>query len=909
MSQSTYLQVWTMPLGSSGIVWDVTKLTKTDRLIPEESFWSVKSGGTASFRLLRRLRDDGMGDGTVRDTFVPFRGQYVAIVPGGGELNLSNARWVGCITDIPTIPLQGRDDELGRVTARELGWIFDQIPIRTMTVYDSITGQSRMMPVPSANFQGVYQGQIVGNRIGFPDATNGPVYYFSAGNADCSNDFTGSAKNFWTPKKLLERILADMRSDQNTAQIGNIPAIDIITPDSDVGTWIDTPIKEVIPLMGQTLGSLIDLLFGAARGLNWRVFPSTTNPSRWQLIVRSSSDISTWATVGATPLDVDLKGFDASLTLSQNGADQYDQVEVWGAPIVCCGTVSYADGTMAKGWTATQETNYNAGASASAGYGALTNDQKLAANNLVRSSGFVADVYQRFTIQGTDGGPDIKCQDGSGSLQFLCPKLTWDGASVTVTATSASPYLPTAKINRELPWPAGLPASGADPRSADQKATPAYLDPVVIHYDTNMPLIYGTYINLAHQPRGLGMPSPSIGIDNRGLAIRITLSPPHLLALGQSPWDGTGTAPAVTDVYPSTTYSTSSTAVIGLNYTKLMATIAMDSSQRLVVTKTRSGVTIPRNILQVQRPDMACWLVRKGTILGWTGLTATDKLAADTLSRNDYPSAQRLCDELSAWAFRPRQGGVLSVAISTPFTVPAWAVPGVVIGNLNEYVRDQTKTVATWTQAKDPITGAAVVRTLNTPITSIRQVWGDSPRYEITMADPPALASTSLVAGVNPWGGTGTVGGQVSVSAGGTPAAVMARTDTQVREIAANVKRTIPVDRVDASKNAYRVIISGGNDLVTIGGTTYKGIKYTTGSIASIPALDPVAGTTYSDGLGCGTVDGVLAWVVNSKLTQATGDIPAQTNQHVVAGQYCWATSYGWLSYGGNLRKVYVLWQ
>lgn len=76
---------------------------------------------------------------------------------------------------------------------------------------------------------------------------------------------------------------------------------------------------------------------------------------------------------------------------------------------------------------------------------------------------------------------------------------------------------------------------------------------------------------------------------------------------------------------------------------------------------------------------------------------------------------------------------------------------------------------------------------------------------------------------------------------------------------------------ITATRFPTKVTIGGGNDIVTLGSTTYKGIK-TAAPLASVPTGTPVAGTTYADGIGYGTrSDGVLVWILNAQVTGIGG--------------------------------------
>lgn len=117
------------------------------------------------------------------------------------------------------------------------------------------------------------------------------------------------------------------------------------------------------------------------------------------------------------------------------------------------------------------------------------------------------------------------------------------------------------------------------------------------------------------------------------------------------------------------------------------------------------------------------------------------------------------------------------------------------------------------------------------------------------------------------------------------------------RRQAATIERlTRRLDRVPARTPnlalATLLRVVAGNDIYVLGGSTWKGIKTSGVTIASVPTTVPVDPTTYADGLGYGYVrangadSGPLVWICNGTITLAAGGTAtASVNNAVAANQ------------------------
>lgn len=115
----------------------------------------------------------------------------------------------------------------------------------------------------------------------------------------------------------------------------------------------------------------------------------------------------------------------------------------------------------------------------------------------------------------------------------------------------------------------------------------------------------------------------------------------------------------------------------------------------------------------------------------------------------------------------------------------------------------------------------------------------------------------------------------------------------------------------NAVKTIYRIKIYGGNTLITVGGTTIKGIKYIGAGISSLPVEVPVDGSTYADCLGYGKIDdaGSMVWICNGTLVQTPTDATSETGGVVSKDQWCWSYYAGYLIFNGSQIPVYILWR
>lgn len=737
---SAYIKVWVMAFTGGVPVWDSSQWSVENRLVPQRSMQTNGSVGQASFRLLRASRQDDSGAPVV-SSWSPIKGQYVAIttqacsVPGA-----AGSLWVGYIEDFQTITTRNVADAIGSVTARQLGGVLDQVPLANPRIFD-LTGASAdgiaLLSIPTANADGLTQSEVIGNAVDAPAGVQPGGYtrrQWAGKAADCGT----SGTNYWSRWSLIDHFI-----HWNYSPL--IPTV-ALSAASNVQTLLDTAAKEVFKLQGLTLKGLLDLMCGAGRGLRWYI---SYSGNTWTINILSALDAAVGDIPAATATAVTLAN-DVSVRLVTSGFDQYDAVEVNGAPIVFGGTISPIDSTADKGWSSTSLTDYLSGASGATGYGSLTASQQIARNRAFRKSGILGDVFTRYVVA-QDTADGFRCKNVAGvpvagSVQVFCPEITWIASVAAIDDSSnMCPYPPEARLLRQLPWAEGVKGDGTDIRDAEQKAKPKYLAPVALSYQI---LGEADWSDLCNPPFGKWH-KPSLGVDSRGPALRVEFEYPEMLAYAD--WTG---SPAITEYDPSLT-----TAYGASDWRFLVLTVAMQSDQRVKVASYRSGTTSAtyRNPLRVSRPDINCWVMRKTTIVGLNIDGTPDEVPADTFVRNDFPVAQKLADELAAFAFRDRTGAVIT--ITQPWSPPAWAGIAALLSTLTE-------------------PAGAPAYTLNTPVTSVEQVWDEkAPRLIVITGDPSLPDSTALVPLSPAFGGT------VSTAMGCTLPAMVQRLDADVKEV------------------------------------------------------------------------------------------------------------------------------
>lgn len=821
---------WTMP-------WRVEK-----RLIPTRSLMGLSANGDASFRLLRRYRNDDVRD--VYDVGAAV-GSYVAITPNTDPPNdtdpatTENALWFGVITGREYTCLsvddanQTQPDEVGTVTARGLGDLLDRVMVSgfRQEASDASPLGDVLRTAPQANITFAL-GHVVGNRT---DVTlDGATMALFTRLPASMTQVDGSPSGFWTRKALLNHLIRFCKPD-------GVPPMTLNALTAAVLTDLDADERVTFDLSGVTFRGALDLLIPRSRGLVWSLWPRATS---WAIFVDSlATTTTTYLHANATRTidakDCDLEAVDLSEEIV------YDQVVCRGAPHVFCFSWGIADGNAEKGWGSTQETAYRAGASKHADgttnstYSSLTNPQKLQANREVRQAVY-GDVFSRILLKASATGSvkhrGASSGTGGGSDSNAFPHVTWNGSATTVSSdnldtSDETPYLPLARVMRTIPWQEGRASGGAntsDLRAVEAKLRPRYMTPRVFRYISG-----DTYKWTDLLAAGDSQPGPQVDVDDRSPALRVTYTPAELLAKGS--W---GTSSPV----PTTPYSVDPDSDgTASDYRKLVFTTAMEADQRLEVSQLRSGVTAAgvRRPLILEDNKLQFWYVHAGTILGIRGDRTPDRLTAAVKVRDDYLSAQAWLEQTAAFALTTRTPATITLA--HPDAKHVWAEVGELIDQVIERA-----------PGSGDQTGRELYRrTLNSTVESVERIYaaedGGAPRTVVRtmVADPPARFGLN----VSPTGG-----GPTSQALGGSlPQAAMAAQAKSARnEREAQRLPVIPPKPALGSSSIYTLEIDRGN---TLSDGSTLGIKWASPAPTTVPSLyDPTVTSSFVDGIGRATL-------------------------------------------------------
>ena len=742
-------RVWVAPAYAAGSAyhypWSLGAFVHESRMIPERVSKRTGGMGSASFRYLRAWREEG--NGPFYDAGFANVGCYVAVTAGVTAFTHSAVIFWGFISQRSITEVAYGTDKAGSLTALGLGYLLDGTQLSGFRQGAASASSVPVLSTPTFNLQGD-GGVVIGNRL--TDSDGIPV--FASLPSACSPSALFSRLN------VLQHVLKYCKPS-------GMPLLGA-TGSSAISTYLnDTTSKEIFDLSNVTLKGAIDLLISRAHGFGYDVVPNVGGGWDIQTYPLIDSDSSAYdpGYPTATPVDVIISSAAAeSVAYVEDASDLWDAVTVEGDNILIGVTASFADSNLAKGWTASQETAYRAGATADAGYLALTPEQKVARNEQLRNASGIADVFQLYTLALTSTAITRSTAPGTGGTSVpLVPEISWTGSAASVNdSVYRTPYLPGARLSRSVPWLAGVAGSGADGRDAAAIARPAYLDPRVFNYNTSPGA--GESVCQDLMVPWLKRASPTVTPDDRTPGLRVVFNPPETMAKGS--WtDGTDGIGRIDNIAADPFGRP-------FDYTKLAVTVGVPSDQRVSVTKRRYGVPAgsERRVLVVTDATLQCWVTLAGTIVGSKADGSADRVATHTFIRNDFATAERLAAMYAAFAFRRRTS--LSITLAQPDVLPAWASIGTMIGRLTELAASGAYPAA----IADAYT---VVESIDYNLTA------ESPRVTIgtTLPSAPALNGGG--------GASPSSGGFVSQTLGGTVAQAVNVVQGRAEEIAQRTAR------------------------------------------------------------------------------------------------------------------------
>lgn len=809
-------RAWVIPGYAAGDAyyypWDISKFIHEPRLIPERVSQRAGGMGQASFRYLRASREENgqlLYDGGYANI-----GCYVAVTAGVSAFSAAAVIFWGYINRRDLIEVAGGVDKTGSVSAQGLGYLLDGTQIDGFRQGAPAGVSVAMSSPPTFNINGAGGsdgGAVIGNKV--TDAAGIPV--FATLPSDCA------AANIFSRLNVLQHVLKYCVPDA-------MPVMNA-TGSSAVSTYLnDTTSKEIIDVAGLTLKGAIDLLISRVHGFGWDLRPNVSNG--WDIFVYPLVDDAAAYGTGypaATPINIDVTTSNAeSVGYTEDAGDLWDSVTVRGAPILIGATVSFADGNLAKGWTATQETAYRAGATGDAGYAALTPAQKIARNEQVRTASGIADAFQLYTLKLTNIALTRSATPGTGAGTVpLVPNITWDGTTAAVDDTlSKTPYLPTALLSRSLPWYEGVKGDATDNRDAAAKARPSYLLPRAFKYDTGAATGENVCQDLTVPGNNRG--SPTITPDDNFPGMRVRYSPPETMAFNS--WvDATDGIGRINTAAAGVVQADS----LGrpFDYNKLALTVGVESDQRVSVTKRRYGVPAgsARRDLAITDERLQCQVMLAGSIVGSKSDGSADRVLTHTFVRNDFATAERLATMYAAFAFRKRTS--INVTLARPDVLPAWAAIGTMVGTVTEL------------SAYGPY--PALIANAYTVVEAIDySLTYERPRVSIYTTMP------SMPGGMSGGSSSPAGGGSVSQSLGGTVAQAVAANKQEIAAVAQKATR------VPTSVGEPGVVASGDGasirETITVANSFMAGnVVYNNAGTWTLARADSAAGSAKYSGV------------------------------------------------------------
>jgi len=340
--------------------------------------------------------------------------QYVRVDVLVGPINADDPspllrRWYGVLEieiDELDAPLLGVDENQDPTaygtgknhwTAYGLESLLDTVECTT-TVVQGESAEEELTAARAIGFNPRVPGTLKrrGNRG--PTADGDGVYRFH-------NRVTGGSD--WTTREAVKYLLKhDAPRDYSGERALPFALFD---PGGICPTWDDPQLER----QDRTVRELLNALLSRQRLLGYRVLveePSENQGGGTIFIVPVSfagedlplDPLDSSAVFQANP-DQKILAIEqdrgATASLKRSAADQFDQVIVRGAQRTSTATFSYIDSTLAIGWTAAQETAYEAGASGEAGYPpAAEVEARIWANFEARKVDGLKRVYARHIL-------------------------------------------------------------------------------------------------------------------------------------------------------------------------------------------------------------------------------------------------------------------------------------------------------------------------------------------------------------------------------------------------------------------------------------------------------------------------------------------------------------------------------
>ncbi len=299
-----------------------------------------------------------------------------------------------------------------------------------------------------------------------------------------------------------------------------------------------------------------------------------------------------------------------SATFEESSAKQVDRIEVHGQPVQVCCSLSYAEGTLERGWTAAEETLYNS-------LGDMANTTDAALNDQERQAR-LPRVYQHHRVP---RDWNFKAGDGTfGSTKRLVVPTVKDDGTLDTAAAANSLFNGKAFL-RTIPFKKPASVTGADPE---------YQEPLVLVKEGT------TYRQIETGETG----TAQVRMTDTEFAIETAADINHVLGLNHF------------DTDPAMVQSDTEAVV---DYENLLATVSFESDEtlRVVASLGRPQTGAPTETLVIPVEDALAQYVVPQTVTGVKDGALLHH--AGGVVRDDSPILRQVAALAMAWYGQKRQ--------------------------------------------------------------------------------------------------------------------------------------------------------------------------------------------------------------------------------------------------------------
>lgn len=439
---------------------------------------------------------------------------------------------------------------------------------------------------------------------------------------------------------------------------------------------------------GKTVFECLNELLTPARGFGWTmvyvdsgestaIYDGEKGPIIAIFTVNETAITVGTAILPATPLQASLQVTDRQdvhYVFSKTGVHNYGRIVVQGERILSCFSVSGADGSLDKGWTSQEETEYTT----PDGLTDVTDHDKI---QELRAR---SRVWKEYVVK-KDWNFKAKNGENSGSGMVVNPVCGDDGVLVET---------PVSLTRRDKRFEEFIPIAAELPEGATVPPEPLYMRPRVFAKWKGMATVW---IDLVSN-RLPEAPEARLRMLDDRFGVEIVCRPNDRLT-------GDG---ALNTTYGMMTVNWSS---------EMIVTVAMRTDARVSYTITTSGDPLRELIIDV--PNAELWLIAEGTVFDVDSAGALKrKVSGDRIARDDRPRLKQVAAMAQAWYGTARRGAKV-LFNSLTYRLPDVADPeefqplyvGLLVTNIKEVDESAPVNTVIWARSIDYLSNTIVYET------------------------------------------------------------------------------------------------------------------------------------------------------------------------------------------------------